>query len=230
MNSDVERARSNVHNHSQSESESGKQDEGGVVMVCIEDFADATRKDGPSSPGEGESGRREADVDESLLATTGKSNVPATVTNGTREMRDKDKDTRRTGDGAGQATDATASDSREPNCNAVVPSAEGYRDRDRDREGKADDGDDNVGPSHKWRASASASASASPGKERVPSSETSPASSVGIGDDRKEDGGDQVGEEVASGVGTGSDEAMGADDFLPLFALVLVSRVELLAQ
>lgn len=97
-------------------------------------------------------------------------------------------------------------------------------------------------PGRVWRASASASAS--PGKEHLASSETSPASSadstgtvaVGNYDDREQDGGDEVrdevggevGEQVAAAVKTGTDEAMGADDFLPLFALALVSCVEAL--
>lgn len=79
------------------------------------------------------------------------------------------------------------------------------------------------------------------GPEEVHSIETSPASSadsaatsavstgaVATGADCEQDSGGEVGDEVASAVRTGSDEAMGADDFLPLFSLVLVSGVEML--
>eukprot|EP00752_Nemacystus_decipiens_P014145 g12578.t2 len=75
---------------------------------------------------------------------------------------------------------------------------------------------------HNWRAPASL--------EEVRSPETSPASSAGTVAtvvDCEQDDRHGVGEAVASAVRTGSDEAMGADDFLPLFSLVLVHSAPL---
>lgn len=270
-------------------------EDGGVESV--EDGGGGGARYGPSpsplSPATGELGSRERDCNGRLRSTIEKSSVavagPATI--GSRKTSDAcQNDTCVTGDGDGQVRDATATNSREPNCNIVLPAAEG------ELEEIADDGDgdgvggpettalaalalplsvvDNSCPrgelscsgdvagteaggachseslveveaslrseldgngSHNWRASAS------PETEKVFSSETSPASSAGtssadttgtvaIGDDCEQDGGEEVGEEVVSAVGSGSDEAMGADDFLPLFALVLVSCVEALCR
>lgn len=266
--------------HNQSEEEDGS---GGSV----EDGGDA--RDGLLSPGKGELRSRERDSNDRVLFTIETSTSTGPAMNGTREMCDSDvdveNDTRGTGDGqVRQVTDTTASDSGEPNCNIVLPSAEGEgqgedeaiaddglggpettalaalsvvdstrrrADVELPRNGHVagtEDGDEGKGEgegkahsaikaslrsklnddSNNWRAP--------PSPEEARSPETSPASSggstgtVATGADCEQDGGDEVGDEVgdvASAVRTGSDEAMGADDFLPLFALVLVSGVEM---
>lgn len=210
-----------------SQKESG---DGGVVYV--EDGTDAAY--GPSSPGKGELGGRERDTNDRLLSMTEKPTCPAK--NDTRGIRD------------GQVMTTIASDLGEPNSNVVLPSAErdqkdladdgvgglgtttlaalGVIDNSRQRAEFSLNGDVAATGGHsmteaplrrKLKGSHNLRASASPGKKPP---DMSPVSSgaINIGDDGEQDSRDR-----ATAVGTVSDEAMGADDFLPLFALVLVS-------
>lgn len=226
------------------------------VDVETENGADATDGRLSFSSGRGELESRERDSNDRLLSTTEASSRSAK--NGTPETCVNDA----RGAAGGHVTDASAIDSREPNCNGDLfspeerrlrmeaaddgvggpgtkaPAALGAIDNSRRRAEVSHNGEvaETERPlieaplRSKLSGSHGCLAPTSPG--RVPSPETSPASSgestgaVGVGDDREQDGGDEVGDEVASAAGTGSDEAMGADDFLPLFALVLVSCVE----
>lgn len=229
-----------------------REEEDGRV-VYVKDETDAGH--GPLSPGEGELGSRETDSNDSLLSTIEKSTDPAPngtreVCVGDTRQTDDGQETDATasdsresncsinlppaegehekvaGDGAGEPeTTALAALSvgdnsprrAESSLNGDATASEGHSMAELASLRPKLDG------SHNWRAPVS--------REKVPSPETSPAcsgDSTGIAvdtDDASEQGGDG-GDEVAPAVGTGSDEAMGADDFLPLFALVLVSCVE----
>lgn len=230
MSGDAESSSWKVHNQRETE-------DGGVV--CVEDGTAA--RHGPFlSPENGELGGGETDSNGRWRSTIEQSACPAE--NGTRQVMDAiASDSRETnskmvlpsaegeqehkeiaGDGAGGSGTTPLA------ALSVVDNSRRRAEFSRHEDVAATENHSVTGTSlrsklngsHNWRASASPEASPA-----STSGESTGTVAADTGDDREEDGKDR-GDEVAPAVGAGSDEAMGADDFLPLFALVLVSCAE----